>query len=108
MSASTSTAATRLRLTPRGRRALASLIVAPLLAVGAWSAASAATAGDEPVGPLRTVTVQYGESLWQIAASIAPEADPRDVVAAIESLNNLQGSIQPGQELAIPPRYDVG
>jgi hypothetical protein len=41
--------------------------------------------------------------LWGIAGSAAPSRDPRDVVAEIIQLNNLQdGHIVPGQQLFIP------
>ena len=46
-----------------------------------------------------------GQSLWQIAEAVAPEADPRDVVAEIELLNGIAGAIQPGERLAIPAHY---
>ena len=41
------------------------------------------------VTPTVSVTVQPGESLWAIAGTVAPERDPRDVVADIVQLNNL-------------------
>ncbi|MDQ1575751.1 MAG: hypothetical protein QOH55_901 [Microbacteriaceae bacterium] len=56
--------------------------------------------------PFRYVTVQSGQSLWSIAAGVAPSADPRDVIADIVSLNQLQSAIvTPGQRVAIPAQY---
>jgi LysM repeat protein len=50
-----------------------------------------------------TLIVQRGESLWSVAARIAPHQDPRLVVADIESLNNLTSpAVTPGQQLVIP------
>lgn len=98
----------RLHITPRGRAVLAALIAVPLLAA-AWFGlgASAAQAGDIPTSVTYTyVSVESGQSLWQLAERIAPHADPRDVVAGIMRLNNLASAdVQPGQELAIPASY---
>jgi hypothetical protein len=47
--------------------------------------------------------VQPGQSLWAIAATVAPERDARDVVADIVQLNNLSaGAVFPGQQLYVP------
>lgn len=51
----------------------------------------------------RTVTVEAGETLWAVAARVAPHADPRLVVADIESFNHLSSAaVEPGQQLSIP------
>ena len=103
----------RLRMTARGRRALALLVAAPVLAFGAL--AGGGVLGDALTGAVASasletaqferVTVLPGQSLWQIAQALAPEADPRDVVAEIELLNGISGAIQPGAQLAIPTEY---
>jgi hypothetical protein len=50
-----------------------------------------------------SVTVQPGESLWTIAGTVAPERDPRDVIADIVQLKNLDAArVLPGQELFVP------
>ncbi|WP_405217282.1 hypothetical protein [Agrococcus sp. Ld7] len=105
--------ATRLRMTVRGRRALALLVATPVLAVA--SLAGVGVLGDALAGAVassttgsasfETVTVMPGQSLWQIAQAVAPEADPRDVIAEIEMLNGINGSIQPGEQLAIPAHF---
>jgi hypothetical protein len=51
------------------------------------------------------VTISQGQSLWDIAKTIAPQADPRDVIAQIVTLNGLEGELQPGQKIAIPEGY---
>jgi hypothetical protein len=99
----------RLRITRRGRAVLAVLIAVPLAiaavvggigAVGATATSTASTASFE------YVSVAPGESLWQLAQEVAPTADPRDVVADITNLNDLQdATLQPGQRLAIPAKY---
>lgn len=102
--------ARRLRLTRRGRMVFfgvpAMLLVAVLLSLAGFlnSPAKAADSATE-LHPTSTtsVTVQAGQSLWGIARAAAPSRDPRDVVAEIIQLNNLQdGQVVPGQQLFVP------
>ncbi|HEY4151959.1 MAG TPA: LysM peptidoglycan-binding domain-containing protein [Pseudolysinimonas sp.] len=99
-----------LRITRRGRAVLTLLIAVPLAIAAAVTGIGslAAAAGTEgSTATFQYVTVEPGESLWQVAESVAPTADPRDVIADIESLNNLgSGEVQAGQRLAIPTKYD--
>jgi LysM repeat protein len=49
------------------------------------------------------MTVLSGDTLWSIATMISPHEDPRDVVAKIISLNQLEtASLMPGQDIALP------
>jgi hypothetical protein len=100
-----------LRITRRGRAVLTLLIAIPLAigaAVTGIGAIGAAAGTQGSTASYQYLTVEPGESVWQVAQSIAPTADPRDVIADILSLNNLSsGDVQPGQRLAIPPRYST-
>ncbi|MDD7930300.1 LysM peptidoglycan-binding domain-containing protein [Microbacterium thalli] len=102
---------TRLRLTRRGRRALASVtalpaVVAVSIAVISGGGALASSEAGAPQGSFTSVTVMSGDSLWTIAEEVAPQADPRDVVDAIIRLNALgSGQLDAGQTLAIPAEY---
>lgn len=101
---------TRLRLTARGRRvmlALAALPIAAGIAFAAIGGGSAMASGEQaPAASFETVTVMPGDTLWTIAESVAPQADPRTVISAIERLNALSAeSLQVGQQLAIPADY---
>jgi hypothetical protein len=97
-----------LRLTRRGRIALIGfpvmLLTALMVLVAAFftsTAQAAGTAGE----PLRTVVVNVaaGETLWSLAGELAPERDPRDVVAEIVEVNGLESSVlQAGQKLEVP------
>jgi hypothetical protein len=105
----TSAARPQLRITRRGRVVLTLLVAAPLAvaAVVGGIGAVGATATDAPGSDSFTyVSVAPGESLWQLAQQVAPNADPRDVVADISRLNGLEsGVVQPGQRIAIPAQY---
>ncbi|GAA4669166.1 LysM peptidoglycan-binding domain-containing protein [Frondihabitans cladoniiphilus] len=100
---------TRLRITRRGQAVLTVLVAVPLLAVlaiflmGGGGAAATSTPGDVH---FQHVTISSGETLWQVAETVAPKADPRDVIVDITKLNNLSSTdLQPGQTLAIPLQY---
>ncbi len=101
-----------LRLTRRGRFVFFGV---PLILLAAFilsfsgflnAPAKAADSADQlSVTPTVSVTVQPGESLWAIAGSVAPERDPRDVVADIVQLNNLDAArVMPGQQLFVPSK----
>ncbi|WP_104195272.1 LysM peptidoglycan-binding domain-containing protein [Cryobacterium sp. M25] len=103
------TGRTRLRLTRRGRVVFTSLAALPLVAVALAVALNGgiAAAENSTVARVATafdyVTIKSGQSLWQLAETIAPTSDPREVIAEIVSLNQLPSdSVQPGQRLALP------
>jgi hypothetical protein len=93
---------------------LTTLVVSPLLAVGIAAGVNATSAIATSVGAGSSsslvefdyLTINAGESLWQIAERIAPASDPRDVIADIVALNQLPtSSVEPGQRIAIPTAY---
>ncbi|WP_313357793.1 LysM peptidoglycan-binding domain-containing protein [Microbacterium sp.] len=100
---------TRLRLTARGRRLLAALAAAPVIAgiaVSLLAGGSAVASGESEPVAFETVTVLPGDTLWSIAAEAAPTSDPRDVIDDIKRLNDLPtGMIQVGTSIAIPTAY---
>ncbi len=97
-----------LRLTRRGRivvAAAAALLVALLSVLvtgGAWATSHSAPSR----GADRSVTqvvVQPGQSLWSVAQTADPNADPRQVMQQIIDLNGLAGDvIMAGQRLWVP------
>ena len=100
----------RLRLTPLGRFVFFGvpliLLAAFLLSLsGFFNAPAKAADSAQDLEGVRavSVTVQPGESLWEIAAINAPDRDPRDVIADILELNHLDsGRVVPGQLLFVP------
>lgn len=101
------TAETRpsVRLTRRGRTVVLLAAVA-MLAVLAITLGSATTAtidtGD--LEATRTVEVEAGVTVWDLAAEANPDGDIRATVDAIVQLNSLSdvGSLRPGAEIAVP------
>ena len=99
----------RLRLTRRGRAVVATLAAIPLVIAGlvfGLGASDAVATRDAAGDSLTWVTVDGGQSLWDLAAEIAPADDPREFAAQVVAFNRLASSeIQPGQQLAIPAQY---
>jgi LysM repeat protein len=99
----------RLRITRRGYAVLTFLVALPLVIAAfaiTTSGGGAAATGVASNVSFSYVTVQSGDTLWQIAGEIAPSSDPRDVISDIVHLNQLSTSdVQPGQRLAIPSQY---
>lgn len=99
----------QLRITRRGRLVLGALLAGPVavvLAVSVVSGAPAQAGSAAASDGFSYITVAPGESLWELAAWVAPQADTREVVAAFVDLNQLSSAaVQPGQRLAIPARY---
>jgi len=69
-------------------------------AAGELSPTSAVASGAAGVAA-RSVVVQPGDTLWSIAAEVAPDADVRITVDQLIALNG-SSPIAPGQELVIP------
>lgn len=105
---------TRLRLTVRGRRLLAGIAAAPAVvalavAIVSGGGALASGEGSAPAGTFEQVTVMPGDTLWSIAETVAPGADPRDVIDAIMRLNALpSGELVSGETLSLPQEYAPG
>lgn len=98
-----------LRLTRRGlwvlRCGVAGISAVTVLVVLVLSGHSAAAGTHGRPLPVRSHVVMPGETLWGIARQVNPNADPRDVIAEIISLNGLDGAgLRVGQEIALPDR----
>lgn len=94
-----------LRLTRRGRIAI--VAVALLIALGGFVAFGPSVIATDESGPEPAiVTVQPGETLWEIAGRVNPDGDVRSTVDDIAELNGISdaGQLRMGTELAVP-RY---
>ncbi len=100
-----------LRLTRRGRAAVAVLVVA-LIAGLALAIAMVAAGGAQAASPgqpggahrgMHEIVVQPGQTLWSLASAAEPTADPRLVVQQIMAVNRLTNAdIAAGQLLWVP------
>jgi LysM repeat protein len=92
------------RLTRRGRLVLLIGFVAVVFALlSVFGGQSAATSEvGEPV-PTRTVQVSQGDTLWNIAATVAEPGQVRAMIHQIQELNALSGAgLEVGQQIAVP------
>ncbi|HEY3528134.1 MAG TPA: LysM peptidoglycan-binding domain-containing protein [Nocardioides sp.] len=90
-----------LRLTRRGRLVVFGAGLAAMLGLG-FVAATGSLADDQPE-PTRVVTVQPGQTLWDIAARGSDGGDVRATVAHLEAINHLDSpALQVGQHLRVP------
>lgn len=98
------------------RRRLAALALLLVLAVGAqlalsaaWSTvttppgqpATATVAVPVPASATAVVTVAPGDTLWSIASSLRPGADPRPLVDELARRNGGSATVQAGQQLDV-------
>lgn len=96
------------RLTARGRAALAGLAAAVIVCVCSVLAAGGAAAASHgsPAGGyqgMHQVVVESGQTLWSIASAAEPAADPQAVIQEIITANSLPGNtIHAGQVLWVP------
>ena len=89
----------------RRRRLIALSVTVGLAGILSGPVANAVGVGGSPDdGGSREYVVRPGDTLWSIAARTSPSMDPRIVVDAIASANDVDpGALVPGQELSIPP-----
>jgi nucleoid-associated protein YgaU len=92
------------RLTRRGRALLTLLVVTLLTVAFSLGRVSSEATGAATAPARRTIVVQPGQTLWEIARVADPQADPREVVRRIEEINDLRGAaaVRPGQQLLLP------
>ena len=88
----------------RRRRLVALTIAIGVVGVLSGPVANAVGVGrGAETGSARMYVVRTGDTLWSIARRSSPSLDPRLVVSAIASANQVDpGALVPGQELSIP------
>ncbi|HEX7739390.1 MAG TPA: LysM peptidoglycan-binding domain-containing protein [Marmoricola sp.] len=94
----------RLRLTRRGRVVVVAgfLMVLGALMIALGPMATGALHAGTPE-PVRIVVVHPGDTLYDIAGSVAAPGHVNEMIAHIEQLNALNSPvIQPGQKIAVP------
>ncbi len=98
-------ARTAVRLTRRGRVVVvvAALLVAFTIGVFVTAAGSVATQSPGSAAPTRIVQVGSGDTLWEIASTLADDGEVRSMMEQIKQLNALDSAdLQAGQRLVVP------
>lgn len=95
-----------IRLTRRGRRVVALLALIPIVITFLLIGTRGAQASDASAQAMSaTIVVKPGQSLWDVAAAINPNKDPRETIWVIQQLNGMTTSeVLAGQELTVPTR----
>ncbi|CAN5633651.1 hypothetical protein BH24ACT11_BH24ACT11_15780 [soil metagenome] len=93
-----------LHLTRRGRLVLLLVVVATLLAATVVASSAVLASGDaSSAAGMQQVTVQPGQTLWDIAGASGARGDMRDAVYEIRQVNHLDSAgVQIGQTLDVP------
>jgi Tfp pilus assembly protein FimV len=87
----------------RRRRIAAALVLAAVVGVLTGPVADAVGVGGGGSADPHTYVVRPGDTLWGVARRAAPSVDPRVVVDAIASANDVDpGALVPGEQLSIP------
>jgi LysM repeat protein len=85
------------------RRLVRALLVVAVAVGFTFSSISGSVAGNSGPVQLDYVTVQQGDSLWDLASRHASGQDPRDWIAEVVMLNALSSiDLTPGQQIALP------
>jgi nucleoid-associated protein YgaU len=89
----------------RVRRRRLTLAVSLTLVTAAWAGPAVRALGstEDPVRVARTsYVVREGDTLWTIALRLSPGGDPRPVVDALATANDVDaGELVPGQTLVV-------
>jgi LysM domain-containing protein len=86
----------------RRRLVVLAVVVGVILGLASFGRQADATRSPEATAAQAVlVVVQPGDTLWGIAQALAPDADPRPLVAALGEIAG-GGPLLPGQLLSIP------
>lgn len=93
-----------LRLTARGRVVLLTVVMLAVWLAFAVVGGPADSTSTTHHPAAESIVVAPGQTLWDIARTVAPDEDTRSVVAEIAELNHLAdgGAVRAGQPLTIP------
>lgn len=92
------------RLTRRGRLVVVGLTLMVLLLLGVvWGSGSVATLHPGAPVPTKIVVVEPGDTLYDIAADVAPDGQVGEMVEQLQQMNGLDDPmLQVGQHLRVP------
>jgi LysM repeat protein len=63
-----------------------------------------ASQASAPAGPIRSVVVEPGDTLWSISVAALPSEDPYQAVDQVRRLNHMDAdTVFVGQQLTLPP-----
>lgn len=85
----------------RRRISLASALLVLAAGLGTVIGGAPEPVASAPGAP-KAVRIQPGDTIWGLAATYAPHADPRAFVDEVMRLNNLEGAPEVGTKVRLP------
>lgn len=91
------------RLTRRGQVVVvAAALLAAFALMIAFGGLATATRESGPAPAVEVVEVAEGDTLYGIAGQYAEPGEVREMVHRIQELNGIEGSLQAGDDIAVP------
>jgi predicted Zn-dependent protease len=90
---------------PAARKFFRSAVIVAIAATSVFGFVSTAAANNSSANPAKFeyVTIQAGQTLWDLAEQVAPNSNPQDWMQDVVNLNGLTSTdLKPGQRLALP------
>lgn len=90
---------------PAARKFFRSAVIVAIAATSVFGFVSTAAANNSSANPakFKYVTIQAGQTLWDLAEQVAPNSNPQDWMQDVVNLNGLTSTdLKPGQRLALP------
>ena len=91
--------------TPAARKFFRSAVIVAFAATSVFGFVSTAAANNSASNPadFEYVTIEAGQTLWDLAEQVAPGTNPQDWMQDVVNLNGLTSTdLKPGQRLALP------
>lgn len=90
--------------TPAARKFFRSAVIVAIATTSVFGFVSTATANNnQSKVTFEYVTVEAGQTLWDLAEKVAPEQNTQDWMQEVVNLNGLTTTdLQPGQRIALP------
>jgi hypothetical protein len=95
----------RMSQTQAARKFFRSAVIVAIAATSVFGFVSTAAANNSAANSadFEYITVESGQTLWDLAEQVAPRSNPQDWMQDVVNLNGLTSTdLQPGQRIALP------
>ena len=90
--------------TPSARKFFRGAVIVAIATTSVFGFVSTATANNSSAkATFEYITIESGQTLWDLAEKVAPEQNTQDWMQEVVNLNGLTSTdLQPGQRIALP------
>lgn len=94
--------------TPAARKFFRSAVIVAIAATSVFGFVSTAAANNpgaasSSAADFEYITIESGQTLWDLAEQVAPDANPQEWMQDVVNLNGLTSTdLKPGQRIALP------